>query len=155
MFFEIADQVSAKIMAQLTTNLPTGSTSSHSHVLPDPPDGSECPTTPSSHGNTTPKPGEELHHITLGDGSVLNFTLDDVPDPIAVTFVQDICRLNAMWDDDSSHWGGESVLTIRERPIPIKYWPEVYRYGKAGQWAGTKSRWTDWRVCYFLHSTHF
>lgn len=103
---QIADQVSAKIMAQLTTNLATGTTSSQSHVLPDLPDSSQQPTTPSSHGNTTPKPIEELHHIKLGDGTVLNFALNDVPDPIAVTFAQNIDRLNAMWDDDSHHWVG-------------------------------------------------
>ncbi|KAG2755632.1 hypothetical protein P692DRAFT_201701187 [Suillus brevipes Sb2] len=50
-----------------------------------------------------------------------------------------------MWDDTSPHWGGESVLTIKGHPIPIVYWPDIYCYGKFGQWQGTKSRWTDWR----------
>lgn len=76
----------------------------------------------------------------------MSFAVSDTPDPVAVTFVQDIPRLNAMWDDTSSHWRGESVLTIQGHPIPIKYWPEVYRYGKTRQWEGTKSRWIDWRV---------
>ncbi|KAG2739599.1 hypothetical protein P692DRAFT_201729417 [Suillus brevipes Sb2] len=50
-----------------------------------------------------------------------------------------------MWDDLSPHWGGESVLTIGGHPIPLMYWPDVYRYGKTCQWQGTKSRWTEWR----------
>lgn len=77
---------------------------------------------------------------------MISFAISDTPDPVAVTFVQDIPRLNAMWDDTSSHWGRESVLTIGGHPIPVMYWPEVYRYGRTRQWEGTKSRWTDWRV---------
>ncbi|KAG2029568.1 hypothetical protein BDR03DRAFT_880426, partial [Suillus americanus] len=41
--------------------------------------------------------------------------------------------------------GGESVLTIGNRTIALKHWPDVYRYGKARQWEGIKSRWTEWR----------
>ncbi|KAG1818446.1 uncharacterized protein BJ212DRAFT_1269067 [Suillus subaureus] len=50
-----------------------------------------------------------------------------------------------MWDDTSPYWGKESVLMIKGHPIPIVYWPYVYRYGKYGQWQGTKSQWMGWR----------
>jgi len=95
-------------------------------------------------------PDSEMRYLTLGDDTLVGFTITSIPDPVAVTFVHDIPRLNSMWDDTSCHWGGESVLTIQGHAIPIVYWPEVYHYGKVRQWQGTKSRWTDWRVCFSL-----
>ncbi|KAG2029249.1 hypothetical protein BDR03DRAFT_881359 [Suillus americanus] len=50
-----------------------------------------------------------------------------------------------MWDDTSPYWEQESVLMIEGCPIPIVYWPDVYRYGKYSQWQGSKSQWTGWR----------
>ncbi|KAF9471374.1 hypothetical protein BDN70DRAFT_820084 [Pholiota conissans] len=57
-----------------------------------------------------------------------------------------------MWDDVSSFWKGTSVLTIKDRPVPIIYWKEVYT-SKGGiarwkmkQWEGTKSRYFDYKV---------
>jgi hypothetical protein len=89
---------------------------------------------------------DETRQLKLGDGTEVSFVVSNVPDPVAVTFKQDIPRLNAMWDDTSPYWRKESVLTIEGHPIPIVYWPDVYRYGKYGQWQGTKSQWCGWRV---------
>ncbi|KAG1782527.1 hypothetical protein EV702DRAFT_961133 [Suillus placidus] len=89
---------------------------------------------------------ETVHYLRLGDGTTVSFTVSSIPDPVAVTFIQNIPRLNAMWDDVSLHWEGKSILCIEGRPIPLVYWPKIYHYGKEHQWQGTKARWTDWRV---------
>jgi len=140
MVFQIAHKVSAGIIAQLDTanKAPT------CDVAPDSP-RVENLMAPSSDTEFT-HAADETRYLKLGDGTEVSFAVSSIPDPIAVTFTQDIPRLNAMWDDTSPHWGGESVLMMEGHPIPIVYWPDVYRYGKCGQWRGTKSRWTDWRV---------
>lgn len=52
-----------------------------------------------------------------------------------------------MWDDDWPTWNpSEAVLRIQGEPIALKHWPDVYKYGKSGQWAGTKKNWTQWQV---------
>ncbi|KAG2055822.1 hypothetical protein BDR06DRAFT_881556 [Suillus hirtellus] len=89
---------------------------------------------------------DETCQLKLGDGTEVSFVVSNVPDPVAVTFKQDIPCLNAMWDDTSPYWRKELVLTIEGHPIPIVYWPDVYHYGKYGQWQETKSQWCGWRV---------
>ena len=37
--------------------------------------------------------------LKLGDGTLLHLADGDIPDPPAVSFVDDIPRLNGMWDD--------------------------------------------------------
>jgi hypothetical protein len=101
---------------------------------------------PSSDSESVAHATDEIRHLKLGDGTKVSFVVSDVPDPVTVTFKQDIPRLNAMWDDTSPYWREESVLTIEGCPIPIVYWPHVYHYGKYGQWQGTKSQWSGWRV---------
>jgi hypothetical protein len=86
--------------------------------------------------------------LKLGDGTLLHLTGCEIPDPPAVSFVDDIPRLNGMWDDHTEHWQGQSVIMIHGHPIAIEYWPLLYRYGGEHQWKGTKSRWTDYRVCF-------
>ncbi|KAG1781313.1 hypothetical protein EV702DRAFT_1193492 [Suillus placidus] len=106
---------------------------------------SESLTAPPSDNESAACEADEMCYLKLGDGTEVSFAVSSIPDPVAVTFMHNISRLNAMWDDTSYYWKGESVLMIEGRPIPIVYWPDVYRYGKCGQWYGTKSRWTDWR----------
>ncbi|KAI6146296.1 hypothetical protein BKA82DRAFT_15455 [Pisolithus tinctorius] len=85
-------------------------------------------------------PSSVVCTLTLGDGTVLTFTLADIGDPTAVGFSKDIPRLNSMWDDTSPHWTGQSTLTIKGHPIVIKYWPKVY-------WI--KHNWSCWKAkCY-------
>lgn len=141
MVFQIAHKVSAGIIARLDA----ANMASTCDTTPD----SACVESlaaPSKSFDSKSTVADETCYLKLGDGTEVSFSVSSVPDPVAVTFTQDIPRLNAMWDDTSPHWGGESVLTIKGHPIPIVYWPDVYRYGKFGQWQGTKSCWTDWRV---------
>ncbi|KAF9232473.1 hypothetical protein BU15DRAFT_54964 [Melanogaster broomeanus] len=90
-------------------------------------------------------PASMTRMLQLGDGTILTFTMADVGDPSAVSFCRDIARLNAMWDDSSPDWQGDSVLVIKGHPIAIKHWPEVYRYAWNQQWQGTKHKWGCWR----------
>ncbi|KAI5982396.1 hypothetical protein F5J12DRAFT_876598 [Pisolithus orientalis] len=127
---------------------------SQSPGLPSPSADARCPSLAS--GDTSPTvmatdPSSVVRMLTLGDGTVLAFTLADIGDPTAVGFSKDIPRLNSMWDDTSPHWTGQSTLTIKGRPIAIKYWPEVYRYAHNRQWKGIKHNWTCWKYiveCY-------
>ncbi|KAJ6543208.1 hypothetical protein DFH09DRAFT_928757, partial [Mycena vulgaris] len=50
------------------------------------------------------------------------------------------------WDDKSAHWNGTSPLKINDVPIPIIYWPTVYKYWKGTQWQGVKKSWFDWKI---------
>jgi hypothetical protein len=85
--------------------------------------------------------------LKLGDGMMLFFSKASIPDPPAVSFAKNIPRLVRLWDDVSTDWDpSDAVLRIQGRPIALKYWPELYRYGKTGQWAGTKKNWAHWRV---------
>ena len=85
--------------------------------------------------------------LVLRDGTALQISADDIPDPPAVSFADDIPRLNSMWDDMPPHWCGRSPLVVRGHPIPVSYWPELYKYGKKDQWKGTKGKWFEWKVC--------
>jgi hypothetical protein len=102
---------------------------------------------------------EELDHtqdcclLKLGDGTVLQFSKESVPDPPAVSFANDIPWLSGMWDNTSSYWTGQSCISIDNHLIAIIYWPQLYKYGKTSQWKGIKSRYIDWKVsistCFF------
>lgn len=87
--------------------------------------------------------------LTLGNGTTLCFSKQSVPDPPSISFAKDIFRLVRMWDDSAAEWDPkEAVLHIQGQPIALKHWQDVYRYGKAGQWAGTKKNWANWRVSF-------
>jgi len=107
--------------------------------------------TPSGRAANTvnaPKPNPtSLKHreLVLGNGCRLRFMESEVPDPPAVSFTENVPRLNAMWDDTSPYWNRESVVSIQGHPIALVYWPDVYKYWRGDQWKGTKARWCDWK----------
>lgn len=94
--------------------------------------------------------------LRLGNGTLISFTEDDVPDPPVLSFSDhaNIPFLNRMWDDTSEYWDGQSKLIIHGQPIAIIYWPEVYAYSKKGQWKGVKGNWFNWKVGCIVYS-HF
>ncbi|KAH9032488.1 hypothetical protein EDB85DRAFT_2145603 [Lactarius pseudohatsudake] len=86
-----------------------------------------------------------VEYLKLANG-VLSFSKQSVPDPPSISFAKDIPRLIKMWDDGSPEWSpSEAVLRVQGVPIALKHWPVLYRYGKSGQWAGTKKNWAHWR----------
>jgi hypothetical protein len=86
--------------------------------------------------------------LCLGNGTFLNFTKEEVGDPPAISFANNISCLIQTWDDTSNDWNpNKCVLHIQGQPIALVYWRDVYIYGKKGQWKGIQNRWTDWQVC--------
>lgn len=58
--------------------------------------------------------------LFLGDGKVITFTDADVPNPRAISFVDDIARLNRIWDDTSTFWNpADCVLHIHDHFLAI------------------------------------
>ncbi|KAG2115289.1 uncharacterized protein F5147DRAFT_569635 [Suillus discolor] len=98
-----------------------------------------------------PEPAsDKLHIVMLGDGTVLKLADADIPNPPAISFVNNISQLNSMWDDHMVHWRGESVMNIQGHPIALEYWPLLYCYSRDHQWKDTKSKWTDWWVSAYV-----
>lgn len=93
--------------------------------------------------STPPGP---LEFLKLGNGKLLCFSKQSVPKPPSISFTRDLPQLMRMWDDSSPKWcPSEAVLHIEGEPIALKHWPALYRYGKSGQWAGTKKNWAHWQ----------
>ncbi|KAG6819066.1 hypothetical protein H0H93_015785 [Arthromyces matolae] len=84
--------------------------------------------------------------LQLGNGIILTLTKDGIPEPPTTSFTNDVLRLNAMWDDKSSHWQGKSDLTIAGHPIALVYWRDVYSYWLPQYWTSIKTRWSEWRL---------
>lgn len=86
--------------------------------------------------------------LCLGNGTILDFTKEEVGDPPAISFANNISCLIQTWDDTLDGWNPDKcVLHIQGQPIALVYWRDVYIYGKKGQWKGIQNRWTDWQVC--------
>lgn len=94
------------------------------------------------------KPGKvaDIRTIILGDSTQLRLTLAEIPDPPAVSFIDNIPWLNQMWDDTSIHWCNESWLHIHGHPIALSHWPVLYRYSGASTWKGIKGKFFEWKV---------
>jgi hypothetical protein len=94
------------------------------------------------------KPGKaaDIRTIILGNGTELKLTLAEIPDPPAVSFVDNIPRLNQMWDDTSIHWRNESRLYIQDHAIALSHWPVLYKYSGAPTWKGIKGKFFEWKV---------
>lgn len=109
-----------------------------------PPSAAEPSEQPPAPAVSTPDP---LECIELANGRMFRFSKWSIPDPPSISFAKDLPRLVRMWDDGSPEWNpSEAVLHIQGEPIALKYWPLLYRYGKPGQWTGTKKNWAKWQV---------
>jgi hypothetical protein len=84
--------------------------------------------------------------LKLAGGKIITFCASQIPDPPAVSYAKSVEDLLLSWDDKSAHWNGTSPLKINDVPIPIIYWPTVYKYWKGTQWQGVKKSWFDWKV---------
>jgi hypothetical protein len=114
-------------------------------------DGNEEEEEAAASGEDMPLPCPVRHHLCLGNGTLLSFTKEEVSDPPAVSFADNIPLLVRTWDDTSDDWNPDDcVLHIQGQPIAVIHWREVYIYGKKGQWKGIQNRWTDWQVCHLF-----
>lgn len=83
----------------------------------------------------------------------VTFCESDIPDPPAVSYAKSVEDLLDVWSDQSPRWSGTSPLRINEVPIPLVYWPDVYKYWKGSQWKGVKKTWFDWKVSILYDAT--
>jgi hypothetical protein len=83
----------------------------------------------------SPRDSKIQERLRLVDKIVL-FSTDDIPDPPNMSFSQDIAELDRIWDDSSPQWSTNSPLVIHGNHIPMKYWPDVYKYRSSKQWSG-------------------
>lgn len=112
------------------------------------PPSAATPQVMESSATSSPGPRDCLRDcIKLGNGRELYFSKQTIPDPPAVSFARDLPLLMRIWDDKLPGWSpSEAVLRIEGEPIALKYWPDLYRYGKSRQWGGVKKSWAHWRV---------
>jgi hypothetical protein len=82
----------------------------------------------------------------LMNGTEPKLTLAEIPDPPVVSFVDNIPRLNQIWDDTSIHWREDLWLHIRGHPIALSHWPVLYKYSGAPTWKGIKGKFFEWKV---------
>jgi hypothetical protein len=84
------------------------------------------------------------HTLVLGDGKLLYYHTDDVPDPPALNITGNSLKLARMWDDSSMDWDRSSPLVIKDVLIALIHWKVVYS-GKV--WDRIKQNWHSWKVC--------
>ena len=89
--------------------------------------------------------------ITLAGQFKLSFIETDLPHAPSISFADNLATLNSMWDDTSSYWKGHSALIIKNFPVVIMYWKQVYtskigRNWKSGQWKILKGQYFKWWV---------
>lgn len=82
----------------------------------------------------------------MAGGKFITFRESDIPDPPAISYAKSLEDLLLVWTDNSTRWNGTSPLKINDVPIPIVYWPIVYKYWRGTQWQGVKKVWFDWKV---------
>lgn len=140
----IIECFSATLAGRSEPPLPILSSRSTILAAPQNPDHLDLPSTQTYHTRT----------LKLANNLSITFSEDEVPDPPAVGFANNIPALDRMWDDTSSAWDGHSDLVIQGKPIALIYWPDVYKYWKGTQWQGTKGRFSEWKVrfCFFTQT---
>jgi hypothetical protein len=92
----------------------------------------------------------ETRALELGNGVTIRFTEADVPNPPALTFANDISRLNCVWDDTSEFWDAtQAPFAVKGEPIALVHWQALYSRWKGKQWDGLKKPYSNWKVCAF------
>ncbi len=97
-------------------------------------------------------PGRALQcTLTFADGMKMTVYKHEVPPMQPFCYTTDLQRLIQSWDDSSTDWAPppDHPIIIHGRPIPIKFWEELYRFNEmaSGEWKRLKSDWSNWQVC--------
>jgi hypothetical protein len=139
-----------KITGTTTGGAPDGVRPADTTTLPA---TTQLPVPPTAPSDTTRPPTVPAldtgpsKYIKLANGVTLCFSKQSIPDPPSISFAKDIPHLMRVWDDSYPEWSpAEAILHIGGEPIALKYWHDLYCYGKSGQWRGTKKSWAHWRV---------
>ncbi|KAF9492577.1 hypothetical protein BDN71DRAFT_1473717 [Pleurotus eryngii] len=90
-----------------------------------------------------PAPSSKSFTLTLGNGTRLSFTVDDVPEPSFLSFAKDLESLPPIWSDMSPLWEpSKAPFSIHGHPIALVHWRELY-HCKPHQWNRLKKRWHE------------
>jgi len=75
------------------------------------------------------------------------------PNPPAPSFADDIACLASIWDDESPLWDlSQAVFKLKDRPIALKHWVDVYSRWKGQQWDSLKTPYSQWKVSPSCHT---
>lgn len=108
--------------------------------------GSSPQSSPRNHSISLPSIDLQLRTLVLGNGTVLTYSVNDIPEIPAMSFAKNIEFLATIWDDGHLMWSGTSPLLILGHSIALKHWPKVYRNRGSTQWKALKGRFFDWKV---------
>ncbi|KAJ7886114.1 hypothetical protein B0H14DRAFT_3127900 [Mycena olivaceomarginata] len=90
--------------------------------------------------------GEALTRtLPLKGGIFVTFCESDIPNSPVVGDAKNFEDLLGVWNDRFPQRSGNSPLKIIDVPIPLIYWPSVYKYWKGNQWKGVKKLWSQWK----------
>lgn len=105
------------------------------------------PTTTEQQPNVPILNSEVVRTLRLGNNTILSFSQADLPASPYVSFANDIPRLGRMWDDTLPGWdANDCVLRIKDYPIALKYWPDVFSWRQGNRWDKLKKSWNEWQV---------
>jgi hypothetical protein len=91
--------------------------------------------------NTPQSPSKSKERTLVMDrlAKPLVFSALDIADPPHLKYSD---NMDALLSD----WENSSYLRIKDVPVPLKYWPQVYRWAKPEAWNVIKDHWSNWRV---------
>jgi hypothetical protein len=77
----------------------------------------------------------KMEHATI------TFCSKDIPIPPAITFVDDIDRLDKVWDSVE-----DAVVSVKGERVPLKYWNQLWAGLDPQAWTILKQDYSDWKV---------
>ncbi|KAF8209788.1 hypothetical protein K438DRAFT_1665923 [Mycena galopus ATCC 62051] len=120
----------------------SNSTAPPAGPAPDAVDSPMVSVSPDADGHETPS----IRTLRLAGSKFVTFGESDIPDPPAVSYAKNFEDLLGVWNDKFPQWTGTSPLMIKNIPIPLVYYPLVYKYWKGTQWHGVKKVWFQWKI---------
>lgn len=144
-FSGVVDRPDSPILPSLR---PMQMTSPSTLLSPPAPPVSECNGhTPVSSDDTTVNPIQ--CSLVFADGQVLTVRQGDVPPTKPFSYTTNIQSLLQCWDDCNPDWAPpvDYPIVIHGRPIPIKYYKDIYKLNKktGNEWEKLRSVWLDWK----------
>ena len=98
-------------------------------------------------------PAEDMCVIMFAHGvggcKSVRFKKSEIRSPPSSRFrggMQGIVDINAQWDDDPRHWGGNSYIHLDGTLVPMFYWHGIYANRVPAIWSTLKSQWNKYKV---------
>ncbi|KAK0437248.1 uncharacterized protein EV420DRAFT_1670065 [Desarmillaria tabescens] len=87
--------------------------------------------------------------LVFADGQTITVHQGDVPPTKPFCYASNLESLIRCWDDRNPDWAPsiDYPIVIHGRPVPIKYWKDIYKLNKktGNEWEKLKSNWLDWK----------